>query len=219
MAARALPVAAAGTNTLRLVAGIADAIASVALGRPADVRVALSPRSLRAGRAERVAATVDHAEVVGLAIARLRVDARWVALVPGWPPRLQARVVRVHATVTQGSLDRWLLPSGLPLRVRFRNDGLAVRAGVGGLRLGEARAGIAVDGGRLVVIPRRAEVLGWGLAAPPVRVVLPLPPLPRGTRVTEFAVTGGEVTLGLEVPDVDEPVDLALLRRLRRRAG
>lgn len=210
---------AAASDALRLLAGIGDTAASALAGRPARLRVVLSPGSALGGRLERVSVRVDGIEVSGLVLAHLAVDARRVVVVPGWPPRLRAGPVDVRATVAQDALDRWLRRTGAPLRLRLRADGLATRVGMGGMLLAEVRAGVEVDRGRLVVTPTRARVFGLGIGTPLVRVPLPLPPLPRGTHVVELSLSDGEARIGVRIPVVDEPVDADRLRLLGRLLG
>ena len=89
-----------------------------------------------------------------------------------------------------------------------------VRTGAVGIRLAELHAGIAVEDGRVVVVAERADILGVTVPSPPVRIPLPLPPLPGGTTPTSLVVRDGSITIGLRVPRVDEPLTPELLRNL-----
>jgi hypothetical protein len=193
---------------------IADAAISAAIGFPTSVRIGLSRRGVLGGRADRLTMRVRHLEVAGLAIERVHADARGVAVVPGWPPRLRTGPIDVVVTITQAALDRWLLADSLPFRLRLRADGLKVRTGAGGIRLAELHAAIVVDGSRVVVVAERADVLGITIPAPPVRLPLPLPTLPLGTTLTSLVVREGSLRLGLRVPRLDEPITPDLARHL-----
>ena len=52
----------------------------------------------------------------------MHVDARGAWVAPGWPLRLRTGPVEVAVTVTQASLDDWLLADALPFRLRLRED-------------------------------------------------------------------------------------------------
>lgn len=159
---------------------------------------------------------VGGVAVGGLALADLRIDAYRVGLAAGWPPRLRAERVRVRATVEQSALDDWLRADALPVRIRLGERGIAIRAGIGGLRLAELRAAVEIENGRLVVTPQGTELLGLGVGSPPLRVPLPVPPLPRRTTVSAVAVSEGRATVTLEIPDVDEALEPGTWRRAGR---
>lgn len=200
----------------RWLGAASDAAGSAAAGRPVQLRVGLSLGDLRSGRISRIRASVEDVELCGLVVARLAIDARDGRLVPGWPPRLRTGPVRIRAEVHQAALDTWLRAAALPIRLRLRSGGLAVRAGLAGVRLAEVRAAVEIDRGLLVVSPSRGEVLGVGLPAPPVRFPLPVPALPRGTRLVGLDVGEGRGTVELEVPSLDEPIDGELIRQAWR---
>ncbi|HEX4904727.1 MAG TPA: LmeA family phospholipid-binding protein [Acidimicrobiales bacterium] len=193
---------------------VADAAVSAAVGRPATVRLGLSRRGVLGGRADRVTLRLRGLEVAGLVLDAVHVDARRAWIAPGWPPRLRTGPVEVAVTVTQAALDDWLLADALPFRLRLREGGLIVRTGAVGIRLAELHAGIAVEDGRVVVVAERADILGVTVPSPPVRIPLPLPPLPGGTTPTSLVVRDGSITIGLRVPRVDEPLTPELLRNL-----
>lgn len=207
----------------RLLAAISDSATSAAAGRRLHLRLRLSLRKAAVGRIDRLRVTVDDVDLGGLALTRVAIDARRVTIAPGWPPRLRTGLVRVRADTDQAALDAWARDAALPVRLRLRGDGLAVRAGLRGLRLAEVRATVAVEDRLLVVTPQRGEVLGVGVTAPRVRVPLPLPPLPRGTRATSIEVRDRHASVALEVPRLDEPVHAdqfaALLRLIGRSRG
>lgn len=193
-----------------------DAAGSAAAGRPVQLRVDLSPGDVRAGRIGRVRATIEDAELGGLVVARLAVDARDGRLVPGWPPRMRTGPVRIRIEVHQPALDAWIRAAALPIRLRLRSGGLAVRTGLAGVRLAEVRAAVEIDRGRLVVTPSHGEVLGIGLLTPPIRVPLPIPALPRSTRLVALDVEEGRGTFELEVASLEEPIDGELIRQVWR---
>src|SRR3546814_2762015 len=93
-------------------------------------------------------------------LTRVAIDARRVTITPGWPPRLRTGMVLIRAETSQAALDAWVRGAALPLRLRLRADGLAVRAGLRGIRLAEVRATDAIHDRLLVVTPHRGEVLG-----------------------------------------------------------
>ena len=146
---------------------VADAAVSAAIGLPATVRLGLSPRGVIGGHADRVTLRLRDVTVAGLVLEVVHVDARCAWIAPGWPPRLRAGPIEVAVTLTQGSLDDWLLADALPFRLRLREGGLVVRTGAAGIRLAELHAGIAVEDGRVVVVAERADVLGVTIPAPP----------------------------------------------------
>lgn len=198
---------AAGGDLVRLLAAISDSATSAATGRRIRLRVGLSFRGAALGRIDRLRVSVEDVDVGGLALTRVAVDARQVRLVPGWPPRLRTGRIRIRAETDQAALDSWARRAALPVRLRLRADGVALRAGLGGLRLAEVRATVAIQDRRLIVTPERSEVLGVGIAAPRVPVPLPFPPLPQGTRATGIEVGDRCASVALEVPGLDEPVD------------
>src|SRR3546814_3590419 len=82
-------------------------------------------------------------------------------------------MVLIRAETSQAALDAWVRGAALPLRLRLRADGLAVRAGLRGIRLAEVRATDAIHDRLLVVTPHRGAVLGvvsrphgWGSRCP-----------------------------------------------------
>lgn len=200
--------------TLRFLSGLSDSAASAAVGRPARLRVGLSPRGVLAGRVDRTVLRLDGVGVAGLEVASLTIDARRTRVGPGWPPRLRAGPVDVRAVLTQAALDRWLLADAMPVRVLLRDGGVFVRTGAAGIRLGEVRASIGVDRGRLTVIPQRAQVLGIGIPTAGLRIALPLPSLPRDASLSSVAVVDDEITIGVRVPGIDEPLSPARAREL-----
>ena len=207
------PLTAAGAPG-RWLAMLSDAVTSAAAGRRARLRVGLSIGGLVGLRADRVVLAVDDVTFGGLDLASVRIRAEGARVVPGIPPHVRAGPVRVRVAVEQPALDRWLLAGALPVRITLRASGLRARAGVGGLRLAEAEAGIEIEEGRLVVTPQRARVLGVGVGAPLLRIPLPLPPLPRAARIERLTVTEGCATIDLRLPRIDEPLTPGQVTRL-----
>lgn len=207
----------------RSLAAVSDYATSAAAGRRLHLRLGLSLREGAAGRIDRLLVTAHDVDVSGLTLTRVAIDARRVTITPGWPPRLRTGMVLIRAETSQAALDAWVRGAALPLRLRLRADGLAVRAGLRGIRLAEVRATDAIHDRLLVVTPHRGEVLGVGVSAPRVGIPLPLPRLPRGTRATSVEVGEGHASVALEVPSLDEPLQadgvatvLRLLGRPRR---
>jgi len=212
MTSTSAPLRPTAGDLARWLGAASDAAASAAAGRPVGLRIGLSPGGVCSGQIGRIRATVDDVDFGGLMVARLAIDARDARLVPAWPPRLRTGPVRIRADVHQGALDTWTRSAELPVRLRLRADGLAVRTGLAGVRLAEVRAAVEIDRGLPVVTPSRGEVLGIGLPAPAVRFRLPIPALPRSTRLVALDVGEGRGTVELEVPSLDEPIDGELIR-------
>lgn len=199
---------------LRLLAGITDSAASAAVGRRARLRVAVSVRGLLRARSDRLVVTIGDLHLAGLDLASVRVVARGAMIVPGWPPRVRAASLEVQATITQAALDRWLLADALPVRLRLRDGGLSLRTGAGGLRLAEVSADLVVDDGRLVVVPGRAQVLGVAVPSLAMRIPLPLPPLPRASRLSSLVILDAAAVVGVRMDDLDEPITPEAARAL-----
>lgn len=218
------PVRPRATDGLsRTLAAVSDHATSAAAGRRLHLRLGLSLREGAVGRIDRLRVTAHDVDVSGLTLTRVTIDARRVTINPGWPPRLRTGMVLIRAETDQAALDAWVRGAAIPLRLRLRADGLAVRAGLRGIRLAEVRAAVAIRDRLLVVTPQRGEVLGVGVSAPRVGVPLPLPRLPRGTRATSVEVGDRHASVALEVPSLDEPLQadgvatvLRLLGRSRR---
>ena len=118
----------------------------------------------------------------------------------------------------QEAIDRWTHRTQLPVRLLLTEEGIIVRTSVRGFSLSEVATEVAVSGHFLTLRPRRASFVG--LPAPVVgmlRGFLPLPPLPRGTRLTKVDHEDGKVTAWFELDDIDEPLSPAIARRLRPR--
>lgn len=151
----------------------------------------------------------------GLVLDRLIVRAERVRVVPGLPPRLQAGPVTLRACVSQGNVDRWTRAAHLPIRVSLTEEGVKLTTGLRGIRMSEALAELEVVGPFLRLAPKRMTVVG--LPAPLVgflRGYLPLPPLPKGARITDVRPGAGELAVTFRLADVDEPLSPAIAGRL-----
>jgi hypothetical protein len=65
------------------------------------------------------------------------------------------------------------------------------------------------------VIPQRARVMGIDVPTAGLRVVLPLPSLPRESSLTSVSVVADAITIAIRIPMVDEPLSPDMARRLR----
>jgi hypothetical protein len=215
-ARRALLAAAEGSALL------IDAAAGALLGRPLRTRVRVSPVGVLRGQLDGVRAVVGGVVVAGLVLHRVDLRARRVRVVPGLPPHLRVGEVDVGAFVRQEDMDTWTRSASLPVRLRFRPNGIAARAGLVGVRLGEALVDLTVDGRRLRLVPRRVDVLGRGMNNPSTglfRVVLPLPPLPVSARLRRLVHHDGEIEVWLSVAGLDQELTPGAITALRDRLG
>ena len=90
------------------------------------------------------------------------------------------------------------------------------RFGARGISLGEVATEVAVSGHFLTLRPKRASFVG--LPAPVVgmfRGFLPLPPLPRGARLTKVEHEHEQFTAWFSLDDIDQPLTPAIARRIR----
>ena len=81
---------------------------------------------------------------------------------------------------------------------------------------GDRQADLEVHGRFLQLAPTRATIVG--VPAPLARVLrgyLPLPPLPRGARITDVRPGDGELAVTFELAEVDEPLTPDIARRVR----
>ena len=205
-----------GGSLLAGLLGAVDAVSSNILQHPVRPRARLSPAGLLRGEIDVVRVEVPAVMAAGLVLDRVVVRAERARIVPGLPPRLRTGEVRLDAVVSQHNVDRWTRASRLPLRLALREDGVVVSTGLAGIRVGEVVTELDVAGAFLRLRPRRATVVG--LPAPLVRFLrgyLPLPPLPKGSRLRSVRHGDGELTARFELPGLDEPLSPDVSSRLR----
>ncbi|HVT77827.1 MAG TPA: hypothetical protein VHD87_12415 [Acidimicrobiales bacterium] len=210
------------TMLARLSAQFADAAATAIVGSPSRVRLRVSPAGVARGQLDVVRVVLGGVVVAGLTIDRVDVRARRVRLVPGLPPVARAADVEVGATVGQGAVDAWTRSAALPVRLRFRPDGVAARAGIARVRLAEVVIDLAVEGRRLRLVPRRAEMLGVTMRNPStdlLRVVLPLPPLPAGAQLLRLTPEDGSAQVWFSAPLNQKLTPRALAEVTKRLRG
>ncbi len=196
--------------------GLVDAASSRLLDHPVRPRVKATPAGLLRGELDVVKVEVPAVLAAGLVLDRLVVRAEHLRIAPGLPPRLRAGPVGMRAYVSQGNVDRWTRASHLPIRVTLTNEGVMLTTGLGGIRMGEVLADLEVSGRFLRLSPKRLTVAG--LPAPLMRFFrgyLPLPPLPRGARLTDVRPGDGELAVTFTLEGVDEPLTPDLAGRLR----
>jgi hypothetical protein len=95
-------------------------------------------------------------------------------------------------------------------------EGINVKTSVRGFSISEVATEVAVSGHFLTLRPKRASIVG--LPAPVVgmlRGFLPLPPLPRGARLSKVDHETEKVTAWFALDDIDQPLTPAIARRLR----
>jgi hypothetical protein len=201
---------------------LVDTAAGALLGRPLRTRVRVTPAGALRGQLDGVRAVVGGVTVAGLVLHRVDVRARRVRVVPGFPPHLRVGEIDVGAFVRQKDMDAWTRSASLPVRLRFRPNGIAARAGLVGVRLGEVLVDLTVDGRRLRLLPRRVDVLGRGMSNPATglfRIALPLPPLPVSARLLRLVNHDDEIEVWLSAAGLDQELTPAALGALRARLG
>jgi hypothetical protein len=195
---------------------LVDDAASRVLDHPIRPRVKASPAGLLRGELDVVKVEVPAVLAAGLVLDRIVVRAEHVRIVPGLPPRLQAHPVGLRAYVSQDNVDRWTRTAHLPIRLRLTEEGVLLTTGVRGFRMSETLADLEVAGRFLRLAPTRMTIVG--LPAPLARFFrgyLPLPPLPKGARITEVRPGDGELAVTFELERLDEPLTPDIARRLR----
>jgi hypothetical protein len=201
-----------------LLIGLLDGTLSRVARRPVKVRAKVSPVSAMLGTADVLVLELGELEMAGLEVERIVVRAENVRIQPGFPPRLRTGDIGFKATVSQNAIDRWTQRSHLPVRLHLCEDGVIVKTSVRGFSISEIATEVAVSGHLLTLRPKRASFVG--LPAPVVgllRGYLPLPPLPRGARLTNVDHEDGRVTAWFALDDIDQPLTPAIARRLRPR--
>ncbi len=193
-----------------------DATASRVIDHPIRPRVKASPTGLLKGELDIVQVEVPAVLAAGLVLDRLVVRAEHVRVVPGLPPRLQARPVGIRAYVSQSNVDRWIRTSHLPIRLTLTPEGVVLTTGLRGIRVGEVLTELEVAGPFLRLAPKRATIAG--MPTPLLRFFkgyLPLPPLPRGARITDVRPGDGELAVTFQIDELDEALTPDIARRLR----
>lgn len=179
-------------------------------------RVKVSGNGLLRGELDVLKVEIPAVLAAGLVLDRLVVRAERVRIAPGIPPRLRAGPVTLRAYVCQEHVDRWTRTSRLPIRVALTPEGVIATAGIRGIRMGEVLADLEVHGPFLQLAPKRLTIAG--LPTPLVRFFrgyLPLPPLPRGSRIAEVRPGDGELAVTFALEHVDEPLTPDIAKRLR----
>ncbi|MDP1819724.1 MAG: LmeA family phospholipid-binding protein [Acidimicrobiales bacterium] len=192
-----------------------DATSARLLDHPIRPRVKATPGGLLKGELDVVKIEVPAVLAAGLVLDRLVIRAEHVRIVPGLRPRLQARPVGLRAYVSQANVDRWTRTSRLPIRVDLTEEGVMLTTQVRGIRMGQVLADLEVAGSFLRLAPKQMTIAG--LPTPLVRFLrgyLPLPPLPRGARITEVRPGNGELAVTFEIEALDEGITPDIARRL-----
>lgn len=196
-----------------------DAASSRLLDHPIRPRIKATPAGLLRGELDIVQIEVPAVLAAGLVLDRIVLRAEHVRVVPGLPPRLHAGPVGVRAYLSQANVDRWTRTAHLPIRVRLTEEGVVLTTGLRGIKMSETLADLEVAGRFLQLAPKRMTIVG--LPAPMVRFFrgyLPLPPLPKGARITDVRPGNGELAVTFHLDEIDEPLTPAIARRLRSLA-
>lgn len=176
----------------------------------------MTAAGLLKGELDVVKVEVPAVLAAGLVLDRLVVRAEHVRIAPGLPPRLHAGPVTMRAYVSQANVDRWTHTARLPIRLALTADGVMLTTGVRGFKMSETVADLEVYGRFLRLAPKRMTIVG--LPTTLVRFFkgyLPLPPLPKGARITEVRPGDGELAVTFTLEHVDEPITPDIAKRLR----
>lgn len=198
---------------------LVDDAASRVLDHPIRPRVNVSAQGLLRGEVDLVQVEVPAVLAAGLVLDRIVVRASRLRIAPGLPPRVQAEPVSLRAYVSQDSIDRWTHASHLPIRVTLTEEGVRLTTGMRGIRMSDTLADLEVSGRFLRLAPKRMTIVG--LPTPLVRFFrgyLPLPPLPKGARISGVRPGDGELAVTFALERLDEPLTPDLARRLRSLA-
>jgi hypothetical protein len=193
-----------------------DAAASRLVDHPIRPRIKTSVAGVLRGELDLVQVEVPAVLAAGLVLDRVVVRAQHVRIVPGLPPRLQAGPIGLRAYVSQENVDRWTRSARLPIRLALTEEGVRVTTGVRGIKTSETLTQLEVAGRFLRLAPTRMTIVG--LPAPMARFIrgyLPLPPLPKGARITDVSASDGRLAVTFELESIDEPITPAIARRLR----
>ncbi|MGQ0830946.1 MAG: LmeA family phospholipid-binding protein [Microthrixaceae bacterium] len=186
------------------------------LDHPVRPRVRLTAAGMLKGELDLVQVEVPAVLAAGLVLDRLVVRAEHVRFVPGLPPRLQAGPVSMRAYVSQANVDRWTRTARLPIRLALTSEGVMLTTGVGGIKMSETLADLEVAGRFLRLAPKRMTIVG--LPTTLVRFFkgyLPLPPLPKGARMTDVRPGDGVLAVTFALEHLDEPITPDIAKRLR----
>ncbi|MEX2293294.1 MAG: LmeA family phospholipid-binding protein [Acidimicrobiales bacterium] len=195
---------------------LVDDAASRILDHPVRPRVKMTPAGMLKGELDVVKVDVPAVLAAGLVLDRLVVRAEHVRLAPGIPPRLKAGPVTMRAYVSQANVDRWTRSARLPIRLSLTADGVMLTTGLRGIRMSETLADLEVSGRFLRLAPKRMTIVG--LPTTLVRFFkgyLPLPPLPKGARITDVQPGDGELAVTFALEHLDEALTPDIARRLR----
>ncbi len=195
---------------------LVDDAASRIIDHPIRPRVKLTAAGILKGELDVVKVEVPAVLAAGLVLDRLVVRAEHVRVTPGLPPHLKAGPVTMRAYVSQANVDRWTRTARLPIRLSLTTDGVMLTTGVRGFKMSETVADLEVAGRFLRLAPKRMTIVG--LPTTLVRFFkgyLPLPPLPRGARITDIRHGDGELAVTFALEHVDEPLTPDIARRLR----
>ena len=199
-----------------LLIGLLDGTLSRVARRPVKVRAKVSPVAAMLGSIDVIVFELGELEMAGLEVERIVVRAENVRIQPGFPPRLRTGKIGFKATVAQDAIDHWTQRTHLPVRLHLTEEGIIVKTSVRGFSISEVATEVAVSGHFLTLRPKRASIVG--LPAPVVgmlRGFLPLPPLPRGARLSKVDHEAEKVTAWFALDDIDQPLTPAIARRLR----
>jgi hypothetical protein len=195
---------------------LVDDAASRILDHPIRPRVKMTAAGMLKGELDVVKIEVPAVLAAGLVLDRIVVRAEHVRIAPGLPPHLHAGPVTLRAYVSQENVDRWTHTARLPIRLALTTEGVMLTTGVRGFKMSETVADLEVAGRFLRLAPTRMTIVG--LPTPLVRFFrgyLPLPPLPKGARITDVQPGDGELAVTFELEHVDEPITPDIARRLR----
>ncbi len=195
---------------------LVDQASSRVLDHPVRPRVRATPAGLLRGELDVVKVEVPAVLAAGLLIDRVVVRADHVRIAPGLPPRLQAGPVGLRVFVSQANVDRWTRAAHLPVRVSLTHEGVMLTTTVAGFRMSEVLADLEVAGPFRRLAPPRMTIAG--MPAPLTRFLrgyLPLPPLPKGARLTDVQPGDGDLAVTFALEHVDEPLTPDLAKRVR----
>ena len=199
-----------------LLIGLLDGTLSRVVRRPVKVRSKISPVAAMLGSIDVVVFELGELEMAGLEVERIVVHVENVRIQPGFPPRLRTGEIGFKATVVQAAVDRWTQRTHLPMRMHLTDEGILVKTSVRGFSIGELSTEVAVTRNFLTLRPKRASIVG--VRTPVVgmlRGFLPLPPLPRGARLSKVDHEEGTITTWFALDNIDQPLTPAIARRLR----